>query len=73
MSNYLCVKALRDVRYTDYQLCGDGCCDVPTDESYDFTEGDEYEFDDDLAYRTGRCGRVFVEEGELKEHFTLLP
>lgn len=69
MPSYLCVKPLLNVRYTDYKLCGDGCCDWPSDETFDFDAGEEYDFEDGDGYRAGRCGRVFVSDDELAEYF----
>lgn len=71
MSEYKCTKTLRNVRYTDYVLCSDDCCDWPSDELFDFDAGEEYDFDDELGYRTGRCARVFVSDDELAEYFEL--
>ena len=72
MPNYKCTKALLGVPYTDYKLCGDGCCDWASDEVFDFGAGEEYDFNDDNAHRAGRCGLVFVDDHELAEHFELI-
>ncbi len=69
MPNYRCIKPLLNVRYTDYRLCGEGCCDWAVDETFDFEVGEEYDFEDGDGYQTGRCGRVFVSNDELAEYF----
>ena len=73
MPDYKCVKDLSNVFYTRYDLCGDGCCDVPVDDTFDFDAGEEYEFDengrDGMAYSVGRCSQVYVNRENFAEHF----
>ena len=75
MPNYKCVKDLRNVSYIRYDTCGDGCCDVPVDDWFDFNVGEEYDLDDwdgMIYYSTGRCSHVYVSDDELVEHFQSL-
>lgn len=69
MPIYICVKPLRNVFFINYELCGDGCCDLPVDDWFDFEVGEEYDFEDGAGYSTGRSGRVLVSDEELSEHF----
>lgn len=73
MPNYKCIKDLSSVFYIRYDLCGDGCCDVPVDDWFDFESGEEYDFDewDEIAHPTGRCSRVYVSRENLAEYFEL--
>mgnify|MGYP003563626162 CR=1 FL=1 len=65
---YKCKKALNNVQFTDYVLCGDECCDLPVDSFYDFELDEEYEFEDN-ACDAGRCGKVYLSNEELVEYF----